>query len=74
MIVGAYTFKSEDGLDVCKYFIRASVDVTYTVASDLSTIIRVDDYKYKLGTSVDSNGAASSNTCTNSGLTIKASF
>jgi hypothetical protein len=75
MTVGAYTFKSEDQLDVGEEYSRSGVELQYTIASGLTAVINVDDYTYKEGTSdgtdatlhVDDSG-------TQTQLTLKAAF
>ena len=70
MVVGAYTFKSEDDLDAGEEYTKSGVEVQYTIASGLKAFINVDDYEYKTGnaeTTVADSG-------TNSKLTIQATF
>jgi len=74
MTVGAYTFKSEDDLDAGEEYTRSGVEVKYPIASGLTAFINVDDYEYKLGTDADSDGAGSSDSGTQSKLTIQAAF
>jgi len=74
MKVGAYTFKSEDDLDVGEEYSRNGVEVQYSIASGLTAYVNIDDYDYKEGTS-DGTGAAHINDSgTASKLTIKATF
>ena len=70
MTIGAYTFKSEDDLDVGEEYSRSGAEVQYTIASGLTAVINVDDYDYKAGTSE----TTVSDSGTNTRLTIKASF
>jgi hypothetical protein len=70
MTIGAYTFKSEDDLDVGEEYSRSGAEVAYTIASGLTAVINVDDFDYKRGT----NTTAVDDSGTNSSLTIKASF
>jgi len=70
MTIGAYTFKSEDDLDVGEEYTRSGAEVAYTIASGLTAVINVDDYEYKKG----AGDATNSDSGTNSSLTIKASF
>ena len=74
MTVGAYTFKSEDDLDVGEEYTRSGAEVQYSIASGLTAVINVDDYDYKVtsGTHESSGATADSGTITQ--LTIKASF
>ena len=74
MTIGAYTFKSEDDLDVGEEYTRSGVEVKYPIATGLTAYINVDDYEYKLGTNADADGADVSDSGTNSKLTIKATF
>jgi hypothetical protein len=74
MKIAAYTFKSEDDLDVGEEFTRAGAELQYTIASGLTAVINVDDYDYKITTAnhESSNTSADSGTITQ--LTIKAAF
>ena len=74
MILGAYTFKSEDDLDVGEEFTRTGAEVQYTIASGLTAVINVDDYDYKItaGNHESANTVADSGTITQ--LTLKAAF
>ena len=74
MKIAAYTFKSEDDLDVGEEFTRSGAEVQYTIASGLTAVINVDDYDYKITAAnhESSNTVADSGTITQ--LTIKASF
>jgi hypothetical protein len=74
MTVGAYTFKSEDDLDVGEEFTRSGAEVQYTIASGLTAVVSVDDYDYKITAAnhESSNTVADSGTMTQ--LTIKAAF
>ena len=71
MVLGAYTFKSEDDLDGGEEYTRSGAEVQYTIASGLTAVINVDDYDYKAGTS---SSSTTSDSGTNTRLTIKASF
>ena len=48
MVLSAYTFKSEDDLDVGEEFTRSGAEVKYNIASGLDAFISVDDYDYKI--------------------------
>ena len=74
MKVGAYTFKSEDDLDVGEEYSRSGVEVQYTIASGLTAYINVDDYDYKEGTSDGTTASHVNDSGTASKLTIKATF
>jgi hypothetical protein len=70
MTIGAYTFKSEDDLDVGEEYSQSGVEASYTIAAGLTAVINVDDYDYKVAT--DSASVIDSGTI--SSLAIKASF
>lgn len=74
MVLSAYTFKSEDDLDVGEEFTRSGAEIKYNIASGLDAFISVDDYDYKITTAnhESTNTTADSGTMTQ--LTIKASF
>jgi hypothetical protein len=72
MTIGAYTMESDDGLDAGQEYSKSGVEVQYTIASGLTAVVTVDDYEYKKGT--DGTAAGTSDSGTNSKLTIKASF
>ena len=71
MVLGAYTFKSEDDLDGGEEYSKSGAEVQYTIASGLTAYINVDDYEYTAGTS---SSSATSDSGTNTKLTIKATF
>jgi len=75
MVLSAYTFKSEDDLDIGEEFTRSGAEVKYNIASGLDAFISVDDYDYKITVA---NHEGSGNEVADSGtmtqLTIKASF
>ena len=73
MTVGAYTFKSEDDLDVGEEYTRSGAEVQYTIASGLTAVINVDDYDYKV-TAANHEGTPVADSGTITQLTIKASF
>jgi len=73
MIIGAYTMKSEDDLDLGEEYSASGVEVQYTVAAGLTAVINVDDYDYKIGSDNDSaDTVADSGTI--SKFTLKAAF
>jgi len=74
MTVGAYTFKSEDDLDVGEEYSQSGVEASYTIAAGLTAVVNVDDYDYKVATTADTTGATLADSGTISSLTIKASF
>ena len=74
MVLGAYTMKSEDDLDAGEEYTKSGVEVQYTIAAGLTAVINVDDYEYTAATSPDSTGTSTSDSGTNSKLTLKASF
>jgi hypothetical protein len=75
MTVGAYTFKSEDQLDVGEEYSRSGVELQYTIASGLTAVINVDDYTYKEGTSDGTNATLHvDDSGTQTQLTLKAAF
>ena len=75
MTIGAYSFKSEDDLDIAEEYTSTGVELQYTVAAGLTAVINVDDYEY---TAATTNAAgvigALADSGTNSRLTLKASF
>ena len=73
MVIGGYTFKSEDDLDGGEEYSRAGAEVAYTIASGLTAYLNIDDYDYKEGTS-DSSATHVDDSGTNTKLTIKATF
>jgi len=72
MTIGAYTMESDDGLDAGQEYTKSGVEVQYAIASGLTAVVTVDDYEYKKGT--DGTATGTSDSGTNSKLTIKASF
>jgi len=73
MVIGAYTIKSEDDLDLGEEYSASGVEVQYTVAAGLTAVINVDDYDYKIGSNNDSaDTVADSGTI--SKFTLKAAF
>jgi len=77
MVIGAYTFKSEDDLDIAEEYSSSGVELQYTVAAGLTAVLNVDDYEYTAATT-NVGGVAQAisqaDSGTNSKLTIKASF
>jgi len=77
MVLGAYTFKSEDDLDTSEEYVSSGVELQYTVAAGLTAVINVADYEYTAAT-VNAAGVKQNTTQadsgTNSKLTLKASF
>jgi len=69
MKIGAYTFKSEDDIDTTEEYSRSGAEVQYTIASGLTAVVNVDDYEYTAG-----GASATSDSGTNTRLTIKAAF
>jgi len=74
MTVGAYTFKSEDDLDVGEEYSQSGIEASYTIAAGLTAVVNVDDYDYKAATTPDTDGTSTADSGTISSLTIKASF
>jgi hypothetical protein len=70
MVLGAYTFKTEDDLDAGEEYSKSGMEVMYTIAAGLKAIVNVDDYDYKIGTET----AATADSGTISKLTIQAAF
>jgi len=74
MKIGAYTFKSEDDLDVGEEYSQSGVEASYVIAAGLTAVINVDDYDYKAATTPDSTGTSVVDSGTITSLTLKASF
>ena len=74
MVVGAYTMKSEDDLDAGEEYTKSGVELQYVVAAGLTAVINVDDYEYTAATTPNSTGTSTSDSGTQSKLTLKASF
>ena len=70
MTIGAYTMESDDALDAGEEYSKSGAEVQYVIASGLTAVVTVDDYEYKKGT----GGSGTSDSGTNSKLTLKASF
>jgi hypothetical protein len=73
MTIGAFSFKSEDDLDVGEEYTASGGELTYTVASGLSAVITVVDYDYKV-TATNHEATPVADSGTMSQLTLKASF
>jgi len=71
MVVGAYSFKSEDDIDVGEEYTKSGAEVQYTIASGLTAVLTVDDYKYTQATASSDTGSDSGGVTS---VTIKASF
>ena len=74
MTIGAYTFKSEDDLDIGEEYTRSGAEVQYTIASGLTAVINVDDYDYKVTAANHESAGAAADSGTITQLTLKASF
>jgi hypothetical protein len=74
MVLSAYTFKSEDDLDVGEEFTRSGAEIKYNIASGLDAFISVDDYDYKITTANHESTNTSADSGTMTQLTIQASF
>ena len=72
MVLGAYTLKSEDDKDTAEEYTASGVELQYTIAAGLKAYINVDDYEYTAATS--GGQTTTSDSGTNSKLTIKATF
>ena len=73
MKLGAYTFKSEDDLDVGEKFTRTGAEVEYSIASGLTAYVNMDDYDYEV-TAANHEGTPTADNGTMTQLTIKAAF
>ncbi len=73
MTVGAFTFKSEDDLDVGEEYSASGAEVQYNIASGLKASITVVDYDYKV-TAGNHEAAPTADSGTMTQLTIGASF
>ena len=74
MTVGAFTFKSEDDLDVGEEYTASGAEIQYNIASGLKATITVVDYDYKVTSSTHESTGASADSGTMTQLTIGASF
>jgi hypothetical protein len=73
MKLGAYTFKSEDDLDVGEKFTRTGAEVEYSIASGLTAYVNMDDYDYEV-TAANHEGTPTADNGTITQLTIQATF
>jgi hypothetical protein len=73
MTVGAFTFKSEDDLDVGEEYSASGAEVQYSIASGLTAVITVVDYDYKV-TATNHEATPVADSGTMSQLTLKTSF
>ena len=74
MTIGAFTFKSEDDLDVGEEYTASGAEVQYNIASGLKATISVVDYDYKITTANHESADTSADSGTMTQLTIGASF
>ena len=73
MTIGAFSFKSEDDLDVGEEYTASGAEVQYSIASGLTAVITVIDYDYKV-TAANHEATPVADSGTMSQLTIKTSF
>jgi len=73
MTVGAFTFKSEDDLDVGEEYSASGAEVQYNIASGLKASITVVDYDYKV-TAANHEATPTADSGTMTQLTLGASF
>ena len=73
MKLGAYTFKSEDDLDVGEKFTRTGAEVEYSIASGLTAYVNIDDYDYEV-TAANHEATPTADNGTLTQLTIQATF
>ena len=73
MTLGAFTFKSEDDLDVGEEYSASGAEVQYSIASGLTAVITVIDYDYKV-TASNHEATPVADSGTASQLTLKTSF
>ena len=74
MTVGAFTFKSEDDLDVGEEYTGSGAEVQYNIASGLKATITVVDYDYKITAANHESANTTADSGTMTQLTIGASF
>jgi len=75
MVLGAFSIKSEDDLDIGEEYTVSGVEAQYTIAAGLTAVVNVNDYEYTKTTgTVDATHGTVSDAGTTSTLTIKASF
>ena len=73
MTIGAFSFKSEDDLDVGEEYTASGAEVQYSIASGLTAVITVVDYDYKV-TAGNHENSPTADSGTMSQLTLKTSF
>ncbi len=73
MTIGAFSFKSEDDLDVGEEYTASGAEVQYSIASGLTAVITVVDYDYKV-TAANHEATPVADSGTMSQLTLKTSF
>ena len=73
MTLGAFTFSSEDDLDVGEEYSASGAEIQYSIASGLTAVITVIDYDYKV-TAANHEATPVADSGTMSQLTIKTSF
>ena len=73
MTLGAYTFQSEDDLDVGEKFKRSGGEVQYSIASGLTAVVNIDSYDYDVAAGTHENNPTADNG-TQTQLTLKAAF
>jgi predicted porin len=73
MTLGAFTFKSEDDLDVGEEYSASGAEVQYNIASGLKATITVVDYDYKV-TAANHEATPTADSGTMTQLTLGASF
>ena len=73
MTLGAYTFKSEDDLDVGEKFTRTGAEIEYSIASGLTAFVNIDDYDYEV-TTANHEATPTADNGTITQLTIQATF
>jgi outer membrane protein OmpU len=74
MVLVAHTMKSEDDLEAGEEYTKSGVELQYKIAAGLTAVINVDDYEYTAATTPNTTGTATSDSGTQSKLTLKASF
>jgi hypothetical protein len=72
MTIGAFTFKSEDDLDVGEEYTASGAEIQYSIASGLKATISVVDYDYKITTANHESTDTSADSGTMTQLTIGA--
>ena len=74
MTIGAFTFKSEDDLDVGEEYTASGAEIQYNIASGLKATISVVDYDYKITATNHESTDTTADSGTLTQLTIGASF